>query len=414
MRFKHIYNNMYTNLIKSLIFMLIVMLASFGILKSVVMVKYYNTKYKSVKEVIDTKIYKINAVNGAKVVESNYDEETAKEVLQFLNNENDFYYFAKQTLVLSDFEGSENIGLEISESPKGKSLMDSVYSINNNFFNINKIELEQGRFFTEEELKVNIHSNKNNKVPVIMGYEYEKYFNIGDQVSIFNIDENVSVEIIGFMKENTSVIDYNKMIGNAEINIDNKVIAPYGITGTYSENLKKIFWGKGILKMDFDIPMEDINNRLNTISDYILTKMDVKVGFSDINKTVNEEYQYRLSIIIIRMISTLVICILGITTLGIISLMSIDKRKKEFGIHILSGSTKLDLYKSIVIEQVILTVIPFISVWVYLKGVVGLGINYSITIISLLILTAVIGIITFISIVKIQSISISTLIKGDD
>lgn len=414
MKFKHIYNNMSKNIIITITFLIVVIVMSISTLSSITSIKYSYTEIKNIEKKLSRKIYKFTSINGIDVINLNSNDEFSNKILKKINDEFYFYIFSKQPIYLKAFNGSEKIINKINTFDDGNYLRDSVYLINDKFFEVNDIKLKEGRKFTKEDLMIDNLSKNKNLVPVILGSNYSKYLNLGDKIIIGNPEEKVEAEIIGFIEENTNINQLNDILSPNYINIDNYVLAPYNIRSSQTEVLKELLFGNGVLIFNEDYSMRDINSKLNSISNEVLKSLDIKVGFEELTELAKQENTYRFNLIILKIVSNVLICTLSLIILIILDILLIEKRKKEYGIHILCGGTKKDLYFSIIIEQAILTILPYFSVLIYLKYSNRLNISISISILSLIIIFSVIITVITISINNIYSTSISNLIKGDD
>lgn len=94
------------------------------------------------------------------------------------------------------------------------------FSVDRNFFDIFGVILSHGRFFTDDEYK----NFDPTHLPAILGYDYKKYFSIGDtfEGTMFAGDKMTTYEVIGFITEGQFFIEP----GNATWSFDSAILLP--------------------------------------------------------------------------------------------------------------------------------------------------------------------------------------------
>ncbi|PHS34293.1 MAG: hypothetical protein COA82_07285 [Alkaliphilus sp.] len=77
--------------------------------------------------------------------------------------------------------------------------------VNNAFIEHFKLTVDEGRLFKEEDYHID-----NEFLPIIMGYEYIPYSDIGDKITVYYLGKSFESKIIGFLSENSFYNDtYN-------------------------------------------------------------------------------------------------------------------------------------------------------------------------------------------------------------
>ena len=114
----------------------------------------------------------------------------------------------------------------VQASSDGKTTSWSQCFADKEYFNVFGIpRMESGRFFSDEEF--NLTYEGGSVVPIILGYDFKKYCKIGDTFEAFvtyEINESVTVKVIGFIKENETYVDKN---GDKLYSYDRQVVLPF-------------------------------------------------------------------------------------------------------------------------------------------------------------------------------------------
>ncbi|MGL5149827.1 MAG: hypothetical protein ACRC7N_04535 [Clostridium sp.] len=406
MKVRHCFFNLSRNILKSLLFMTVIVIASYTIISGIPLFSSYIESNRLINEALKEKVYGVESVSTLEVVKNKYDEDICKDIIENFENTNSFYYLDDQLFLFNEFPGSENF--------KKVELNESVYvdkitlSINENTFIKNNIKVSEGRAFEKEELKVRKYV-EGDIIPVILGSNHRKNFSISDQVELLNGDQQrIRGTVIGFLENGSSIIDYNK---EREITLDDYVLTTYSINPNYNNVLSSMLRRRGIIKESEGI--ESTSKKLNHLSEYVWKQLNIEMGFRDITNETIEGILYVKRVNEIGIVSMGIVIVLSILVLSLIGINSLKKRNKEFSIHILSGGTRLSIYKAIIIEQIILTIPAFIlPIW-YIKNVEGIVVMNRDIIISILIIIINILVISLIIIRNISKTAISCMVKED-
>lgn len=101
-----------------------------------------------------------------------------------------------------------------------------------NYFTLSCIE---GRLFTPNDFD----GTESAQVPVILGNHYLEDYNIGDEINCYYLFKNISLKIIGFLKPNSKIFDYDT---------DNYIIMPALELGepntVWDEKTQKLLYGQ--------------------------------------------------------------------------------------------------------------------------------------------------------------------------
>ncbi len=140
-----------------------------------------------------------------------------------------------------------------------------------------KLTLCEGASFDEEDYVFDV---KSNQVSIILGSEYQKYFNIGDTLQLATPFQIIHATVKGFLKP-ASIIKNDSTyenLGNPPVTLDYSIIIPcFKKVINVSNDEDKIFAVLeymnnlcGTLIFDQNTPQNTIKNTLKEINDYYL------------------------------------------------------------------------------------------------------------------------------------------------
>ncbi|MGG4386178.1 hypothetical protein ABEX08_29680 [Priestia megaterium] len=133
-----------------------------------------------------------------------------------------------QPINLANFKGGNSFDpdYQYGSPPKPTfKLNDKVYSsvlslqINDSVFNLNHIQILEGRKFSKKEY---IYNNNTNKIPVILGNDYSSMYKLGDNINILVYGKEFQGHIIGFFEPSQKIMTSNE----PEVILDKYIILP--------------------------------------------------------------------------------------------------------------------------------------------------------------------------------------------
>lgn len=205
-------------------------------------------------------------------------------------------------------------------------------------------KMEKGRCFTTEECVV---KTKLKVIPVLLGYDYEQYYELGDQIKVNHLNYPVKLKVIGFLRKG-SYYPYE----NSTIMLDRMIVMPFlefldEPTEQYARFQKDHYdeknWGN--IGFDNNDNIAEITETFNNLCKkydlfyQIRFPQDFEKPIKESQLTVIKQTKFAL-----RLIS---IVFFAIISLVIMSLMikNIDLNKKRYAIYLICGSnlTKLKI-----------------------------------------------------------------------
>lgn len=341
------------------------------------------------------------------------NESSLENTFEYLNNHEEFIFTHHVILpmIIETFEGNEQFHeYPMEENIDGKRF-SHIKSITLNERTLNKfnIKLESGRFFNDDEMK--LEYGIDNSIPIIVGSNYGEFFKVGEEINTIKNGEIVKANIIGILEENQYMpIDMNSHDNRRYVDLNNYILNTYSSLESYKTMYDTMFY-YNFMFFNKDLSNERIQEINKEIKTIFYKNLGLTIDIKDIKKSIEAELNIFKKQEKIVSITSICITIFVSLTLIISTLNSILKRKKEFGVHIFSGGTLFDIAITIYMETLIVLLVSFI---------IAMGIvfrqNKEIDLTSLLgvfIVLIIISIVTTVlPIVKISSIKINDIIKG--
>ena len=272
------------------------------------------------------------------------------------------------------------------------------FQSNSNNVNILKIDYEyfklmnfpkvEGEIFKKEDFY-----KKNSTYKVLVGHNFKKYFNIGDEL---HITKDLKYKIIGFLPK-----DYTIFLSSTIMNLENAnsaIICPEDLQlKDDAVILKEKFFGGIQFILKDNVEYDKVINDFYKKSD----NLNVEVNFLKFEDNIERFYEALEPVIRIELLK--VIIFLFFTLVAVISLViySINNRKKEFGVLICTGIKLRKLIFSILYEWIFLIIIAYLiscilfvnienslNGWFkYTYGFHNLGIGFIVSILMFLIIS---------------------------
>ncbi len=158
---------------------------------------------------------------------NSYD--TLNRLNKKLNQSEDFTYYSVtwQPIYVGDFKGDEkfdpyyNIGRESPPHEMNGKPFSGILSVqvNDSVFEMNNLKIKEGNLFSEDDY---LYDTQTETIPLILGYDYQRYYQIGDSVDIFLYDKYLKGNIIGFLEPSQRIFTANE----PELVVDKYVLMP--------------------------------------------------------------------------------------------------------------------------------------------------------------------------------------------
>ncbi|EJP6473842.1 ABC transporter permease [Clostridium botulinum] len=286
-------------------------------------------------------------------------------------------------------------------------------SINKPYLKTYPLKVKKGRLFTNNEF--NFIGENSTEFPIVVGSNYEKYFKVGDEIPIVVGKFKRIGKIIGILKENECGPGDICQPNIRYINLNNYIISTDAIYEDKFILCDITLFNANYILFDSSTSQSEIYKELTTIKKMFNNIPAIKeAGTRDLAEYITQDadmLREQYEIVAITSISVIIfVCITFIISI----LDSINKRKKEYGIHIMSGGKLSDIagitYLEIFITFFIAYVITASIIYYKYGGLININ-----SLLVLLILMVVISIISsLIPIIKIFNLNISQLVKGDE
>lgn len=286
------------------------------------------------------------------------------------------------------------------------------FTINKKYLEVYPLKIQKGRLFNESEF--DFTGKDNSVIPILVGANLSKYFKVGDEIPI-HWSRKHKAEIIGILEKDQYNPGNIAIPDSKYINLNDYVISTDSIFESELEVYTYSLLNGTYISFKDDLDRNEINKELKNIKKAFNSIPIIKnAGIRDLSEYINQDidkFQEQFQIVSITSISVIIfVCITFIISL----LESIDKRKKEYGIHIMSGGKLSDIAVITYMEVLMIFSITFLFTVsaVYYKYGHLLDVN---TLSILFIIIILLSILSSIGpIVKIFKLNINELIKGDE
>ncbi|RXI48503.1 hypothetical protein DP130_07160 [Clostridium tetani] len=321
-----------------------------------------------------------------------------------------FIQIAGTGLPIEKFEGYEEFKLNPAEHIKdGVEIFNARnYIINENFLKEYNINLESGRIFKKEEFIRGFA--KENVLPIIVGSNYKRYFNLGDEILYrMTNDEIRRAQIIGIIKKDQFIPGNLNSENDRYIHLDNCILTTDG----FIDDDKYAFLHKFInnyIFFDNNISNSDMEVHLYNIEDIFYNNSNLKVKTWNLNNKKLQEINIFKDQRKIVLVTCITIIIFISITLFISALNSINKRKKEFYIHIFNGGSLKDIAEIMYLQILLVLFISYL-ISIPIIYTIQRNLNFKILFISFLVLFIISICIAIIPVSMILKFSIIELMK---
>lgn len=308
------------------------------IVASLIIICYLLTNYYRYGDVLE----KINFYMGEKNIYTFSDLGT-----DWCGDSSSENLLQKYKTVLSSVEKSDVTTVlastEILFTDRNNNELNSI-QINDKFFEVYNIKIEKSLETIEKVFAIKEGDiNKQKVVSVYLGSDYKEMYALGDIMKCFGVD----FKVVGFLDKDQTIV--LPMQEKENISTNDMVLIPYYIDENdiecmqiYVEGLQFIVENKNAIA-----PIIKTINELR-IKDYYLKNYQAQL------KVVKSDYKELFTLfggmgIIISLFS--VVSILGM----IISI--VEDREYEFGVSLMCGATKNDIFVRLVLHEVFIFVV---------------------------------------------------------
>lgn len=342
--------------------------------------------------------------------ETKVSENELQNIAESLLNSKEYIYTCQTTYivpmpVISEWNKFARWS-KLSESDGNAYYAAKHLIINKNNVKQFNIKIESGRDFNNEEYSLKYNQKV---IPVILGYNYSKFYKVGDIIK--SLHDGRSLEVIGILERN-QYMPYNMMDKDRYANLDDYILATTYCYDSYGPMYDGLIDSNFILYNNnkSDLEIAESNNNIKKL---FKDKVGINIRIEPQEKYITQELNASENQLkVLNAASIILIIFLSVTSI-ITKLSFIDKRKKEFGVHVLSGGTLKDIAYMIYLETFVIIMIAlyiFNIIVAYRYGHIDYLIIFYIFIISMLISV----VLTIVPIVKIMRFNTATLIKGDE
>ena len=410
MKFKHAFRSISRKSFFSLLLIIQLIFCFYSIYANLNLNEKVSSETKKIEKYFkNKKAYTLKAPN---LFERDVDlSQLNKEFNKLYDNPNfEFFKIDIGTIEIKNFNGYkqfEGINFKVGE---GFFLAKSI-TIDKKYLENYPIKIKDGRLFNNEEY--NLNSKHAKSIPILVGSNYSRYFKVGDEIPTMLDSGKGTVKIIGIVEENQYSPGNVIQPDCKYLNLNNYIInTDLVFEDDYYKNLFA-FNGNYIM---FDDSMEEykIQNYLNDIKESFNSIPHLNVGISNLTKDIEAESTLFKQQREITSTTTISIIIFVCVTLIITLLNSINKRKKEFGVHIMCGGKLLDIATITYLQILIIFISSYLISVAFIYSEYKTDINFHILSMEFIVMLLISIVTAVLPIIKIFNLNISELIKGDE
>ncbi|BAH05393.1 ABC transporter permease [Clostridium kluyveri] len=359
----------------------------------------------------DKKAYSLEVEN---MNTNSSDNDLQKIMDAFGNMENSSKYTFVKTSMIGSMAPIFNNYQQFQDSDFKSNINGKTYfqakniSINKPYLKTYPLKVEKGRLFTSNEF--NFIGN-NAVFPIVVGANYGKYFKVGDEIPL---DSRIG-KIIGILKENEYGPGDVSQPSRRYINLNNYIISTDAIYQKKLELCDMTLYNANYILFDNSTNQSEIYKELIKIKKMFNDMPAVKdAGVRDLTEYITQDLDMLKEQYEIVAITSMSVIIFVCITFIISILDSINKRKKEYGIHIMSGGKLSDIAGITYLEIFITFFMAYMitSSFIYYRD--GGMININSLLILLILMVAISIISALIPIIRIVNLDINQLVKGDE
>lgn len=231
--------------------------------------------------------------------------------------------------------------------------------VDENYYKLLNLPIKTEKGFSHQDFQ----KNSGEKMNVLVGSYFEKYFRIGDAI-------NNQYTIIGFLPENKFIVNNNG--ANTYLKLEKAMIMPMPIDRyeNYESMFLRLHQGT-ILTLRKDA---DVKKLQETIQ---LKGNDVTLYLKNLGEEINEDVTSSRHSEIIGLIVGSLIILFIMAGIVVTTIVSIIMRKREFGIKMVLGESKYGILFQIVLENICIAIAGMVMSMVYFLWRYGAHLQFS-------------------------------------
>lgn len=261
--------------------------------------------------------------------------------------------------------------------------------VSDNFFDSNHVNVKAGRKFEEEDYQYKENAN----VPILLGSAYEKYYDINDCFQAEYLGENMTLQVIGFLDNDTFFLSSGE---NDFVSVERYIILP-ALQITDKTEFSQLL---SLLELNGTIQSRIGLNKTKQVCQEILEQQGITwtLNICDPENTQEQSVVKKYSEMTNQVAKQFNLLVILVVVFAIVALLLnmfsiLQKNKYTFGVELLCGAS----YKDIFIEGFgfVFLIMCIGDLWAsIILGVMDSGIK---SLLLIQIVAGVVSIITFIS-----------------
>lgn len=256
-------------------------------------------------------------------------------------------------------------GWDVISKVEGSYYPYKAIQMNQQAFDSFSVDVGKGKPFSQKDF---IHRSQPDVIPVLLGAEYEKIYQVGDQIKAEYLGKKFQIKVKGFVSPDTFVSNTN----HPELYLDRYVVMPAQQfddpvddkeLGFQQFHYLQIINGSIYSKEDQEVVVDKLE-KIKTLSDFPDTHI-MGTGDSPF-EFLFSAIQQHIQMVIMIAASLFVVCVLS---LSILMMTKIQDNYKNMSLHLISGATMNQLFRYVVVEVVAMVAIPGLLVILLYIGI---------------------------------------------
>ncbi|NLG03286.1 MAG: hypothetical protein GX567_05600 [Clostridia bacterium] len=237
---------------------------------------------------------------------------------------NDFF----KALSESDLTYYTAYGYDVDTTDKGNTIREQI--ITEKFLDIFNLSAISGRLLNKDDF-----NTKNDTVPVMVGYELQDHYKLGNTYELFNggTGEYFKGLVVGILSKNSEYYELNSV--NVALPLDYSYIVPQSIQDTSN---------MGFSDLDMAETRMVVFGSKNEIQKIISTKSPIDITLIGVIDKIDELLRTHRNEIILLIIILIAIALISICVMWIFYYHIFKKQFHAYNIHYIFGATNSSLY----------------------------------------------------------------------
>lgn len=242
-------------------------------------------------------------------------------------------------------------GMEVNMNMEDRSVNSLI--IDEGINNIIKIPIVNGT-----SLKPKDFYKKDKKIRnVLLGAMYEKYFKIGDLISL-KTNKTEQFRILGFIKKDTYFYNNGGDITSGLNNLNNVIVIPINKAEEANEQILATRIQNGILvRVKNDVNFQSASSAIDLKAKELL----ISSHNEKLNSVLKDAVNYLINANLPKVVIGICFCVFSSVGLITSLIIMIFNKKRDIGIRLVCGASIFNIFSNIALEVFFISIISFVG-----------------------------------------------------